>query len=937
MEKQFVVDMDVSVCFEANAPCDFTTTVMKNARLPKPICDLSSNLSFEDISLKELSENLLLDVTQQLPSYAADILLERLGISQWMQDVPCSRQSSQYTPNVKGWKIVCPSNVPIQDLTGSLSCTIPDYCTGIDCCVEIPQIGRTFHVYLLLDACLHRLKIGIENLGLDQAYFNFEFDKINEVKLSQLISLRYSVSDLEEKKKYIVNMEITVCLEPSGACIFTWNILKDVYLPKLGCDWNEDFSDFSPSKVLHDNGQKVLDDVSDLILSQVLEKMGVTDYLLAPQCDVGDYTPNVNGWVNNCPAGIINMTLPNLPTKITCKIDETCTIVDCCISVDFLKRNIHLEVVVDICSRQLSFSVEKLTQDMFIFDYAFDIGGKLRLLDFVSVDYTIDNTKDMNEFRVNLNVTIQLDDQTILYQSVIMKDTPLLRTHCDWNTGFSVKDFSLQSYINQFSLPSKDQLTELMADKLIEELGIGGLLQDTPCQRSSSVYSPSLNGWKNECPLSVNFQDLTIQASCFMPSHCTAVDCCIDVDFLHRSFHTYIDLNTCDNTFKLGIEKLKLDPISLTDYQFGTTEQFNLKGIIRISYKIEDLNIQRKIRVDLNMSICFESNEPCLYEIVLFKDALVPKILCDWEADFSIPDFSLDKYVTDAGELMNSLTEPFIQKLMEDLGISSYQSDKSCNITSDDYTPNYQGWKSECDQALSLPPPPNTAVCVLEDTCTECDQALSLPPLPNTAVCVLDDTCTGVKCCMEVGFLKKSFSAFVEIDTCNHYLKFGIEKLTEHIDLFDYQWVEIDTCNGYLKFGIEKLTEDIDLFDYQWGIQEKKYLMNVIRLEYKIEDISVDQEYEIDMNMSVCFESHKSCFFTMTVFHRYRLPKVFCDWGTGFSIPEFSLLRLLEEQKETLSEQLPSAVRQILLEKLGLSDFLLDFPCIVTSNQFING
>lgn len=53
---------------------------------------------------------------------------------------------------------------------------------------------------------------------------------------------RYSVSDLEEKKKYIVNMEITVCLELSGACIFTWNILKNVYLHKLGCDWNEDFS-----------------------------------------------------------------------------------------------------------------------------------------------------------------------------------------------------------------------------------------------------------------------------------------------------------------------------------------------------------------------------------------------------------------------------------------------------------------------------------------------------------------------------------------------------------------------------------------------------------------------------------------------------------------------------------------------------------------------
>jgi hypothetical protein len=72
-----------------------------------------------------------------------------------------------------------------------------------------------------------------------------------------------------------------------------------------------------------------------------------------------------------------------------------------------------------------------------------------------------------------------------------------------------------------------------------------------------------------ECPLTVPLTDLTIPASCFIPSHCTAIDCCIEVDFLHRSFHTYIDLNTCDNTFTLGIEKLKMDPINLTNYEFG--------------------------------------------------------------------------------------------------------------------------------------------------------------------------------------------------------------------------------------------------------------------------------------------------------------------------------------------------------------------------------
>lgn len=52
--------------------------------------------------------------------------------------------------------------------------------------------------------------------------------------------------------------------------------------------------------------------------------------------------------------------------------------------------------------------------------------------------YTIDNTNDENEFRVNLNVTIQLDDNTVLYKSVLLHDTLILRVPCDWNTGFYI-------------------------------------------------------------------------------------------------------------------------------------------------------------------------------------------------------------------------------------------------------------------------------------------------------------------------------------------------------------------------------------------------------------------------------------------------------------------------------------------------------------------
>ena len=46
MEKEFVVDLDISICFEANGPCVFNSNILKSARLPKPLCNLNSNMSF---------------------------------------------------------------------------------------------------------------------------------------------------------------------------------------------------------------------------------------------------------------------------------------------------------------------------------------------------------------------------------------------------------------------------------------------------------------------------------------------------------------------------------------------------------------------------------------------------------------------------------------------------------------------------------------------------------------------------------------------------------------------------------------------------------------------------------------------------------------------------------------------------------------------------
>lgn len=78
-------------------------------------------------------------------------------------------------------------------------------------------------------------------------------------------------------------------------------------------------------------------------------------------------------FISDCPPAIMNMTLPSLPSGFHCRVNSSCTKVDCCVEVGFLKKNIHLELEVDICSRKISFSIEKLRQEIPIFNYTLGI------------------------------------------------------------------------------------------------------------------------------------------------------------------------------------------------------------------------------------------------------------------------------------------------------------------------------------------------------------------------------------------------------------------------------------------------------------------------------------------------------------------------------------------------------------------------------------
>ena len=72
---------------------------------------------------------------------------------------------------------------------------------------------------------------------------------------------------------------------------------------------------------------------------------------------------------------------------------------------------------------------------------------------------------------------------------------------------------------------------------------------------------------------------LPSEASCYFSSSCDLVKCCFDAELVERSFLVFLQLESCNNRLKFGVEKSEYF-LSLKDYVYGTVEKFDLNGFI---------------------------------------------------------------------------------------------------------------------------------------------------------------------------------------------------------------------------------------------------------------------------------------------------------------------------------------------------------------------
>ncbi|XP_033724553.1 uncharacterized protein LOC117314596 [Pecten maximus] len=881
VERKYKVDVNISICLNADpsVACLYTVEVYRDTLLPKPLCDISGGFSIPDFSLVEWFTNRTIAIGTTLASAVATELMEELGISSFLNTDQCSLSSDTYADAVNGWTSDCPFEMSLPSLgTTDIRCNLPSYCSGVQCCMQVDFISRSFHAFATINTCTHQLEVGIEKFVFNRSLFNYEWGTRENIWLLGVVRVDFTLTE-KTLTSYELNMNISVCFEAADSCLMSERVFINTELPKVFCTWGSGLiiPDFNLEEWVTEQSGVLESVLTSTLADTLLEVLAVKPYLNDPMCSLTDhmYTPAVNGFKDEC-----GVSLPSLPSGVSCHIPTSCSGLDCCLKIPLISKFIHVYAHLDPCSYILRLGIEKLSFNISLIDYDFGQEHTFLLQGVFKIIMVIDDLKADRAYLLNVNVSACFDtvDDSRCLNVPVLVNTKLPKLLCNWNLGFSIPDFDLNTWLTNRGYNPAQDLQDAAFMYLMLELGIYDYLDESPCDASAS-------GWQSTaCGESLSLPTLPGNMACRISDLCTGVDCCTSVPKLTRNFHSHLLLDACALKLSIGIEKLFFN-ISLVDYQFGKSDNFNLFGLVNIDFIIEDVASQNLFVVNLNISVCYdETTVPCAMETVVFEDVQLPKPLCSYSngfldkkiltelyfADFSLSNWMNEKDLALGSDLPSWATDLLLQKM----GIAALTEDTPCTIYSGPYGDLPNGWSSDCSLSLDL------------------------PTLPSYLSCHVPDICTGAVCCARSTVLGRTFRANMILDACNYKVTISVEKLT-----------------------IKKI-----LLDYNFGQWEEMDLGGLIVARYKIDDITAEKKYLMNLQLSLCLESGGDCIWSHNLLQDTKVSKLACHWGDNFPIPGFHINDYLINRG--LAGAVLSSLEGLqLLETLGVLEYMLETPC----------
>ncbi|XP_062582876.1 uncharacterized protein LOC134244633, partial [Saccostrea cucullata] len=899
-EHKYLLSMNISQCYEPDN-CDVHHVLFKNSLIPKAVCDWSRDFQIKGFSLYvwKLEKGVNMSINEIEDPYIPQ-LMEELGIASYSRKPMCTITPDNSSGRIQGWKTGCAMNVSLPTLDPSVNCDLLLTCTGVRCCVHASLLKRNYEISFNIDHCTSSLSIQIEQVFHNQTLDGFLWGNAYEFKLLGVYRIRYIVYDLPEEDVYLLSLDVMDCYEsinPQCSTTATFTVFNKVAIPKAQCSWDRSYriQNFSLQSWLFENK---LENATDLIdneykLAKLLDELALSQYL-ETICRLTSPTSSF-GWTSSCTKSV---SRPSIPEGL-CHLLEDCTSVECCFNVDFLRHNFRVFLTIDPCNANLHIGVEKLKREISLVDYPFGKLEHLWLGGVVRLDFMLEDLYGERLYLVNMNVSFCFESAGECYKSIaVFKETLLPKQICPWN---QTSGFSLSAWRRQHSVPFGIPLNTWTKALLLEHLDIAQYRESNECIRGKGYYTCTNYGGVGTgfnlnasripqlCQLAVDLENnpMTIDSArrvtCYVPSLCTAVDCCVDVPSLDMSFHTYISIDPCQYMLKIGIEKYSFQR-SLDQLRFeyhviivGQEEVFTLSGIVKMVYKIEDLPAEKLYVMSVKLSVCTETSG-CEANHTIFNNMLLPKQPCQWNEGFINLNFSGSAWMTNNG-YTTPLSESQSAELMKEVRAARYLLPDSCNLES-----SVNGWNNYCPKEMSLTNLTGSSIS-----------------------CHIPYLCNEIQCCVRAENIRRSFQVVVSLDPCSQIML----------------------------IKLERLTIKVDLLEFKFGTKHHYNLVGLLRADLKLYDLQYQRKYMIDLEIRVCFESNGTCDFISTALNNTLLPKTKCDWSSG--LEGFSLESWLLTKGESIgSVSLPEHVQYMLLEERGIANMMKDTPCSRTGDTMYN-
>ncbi|XP_052081256.1 uncharacterized protein LOC127719281 [Mytilus californianus] len=625
------------------------------------------------------------------------------------------------------------------------------------------------------------------------------------------------------------------------------------------------------------------------ISTTLLTTLKITDFLKWKPCShsVIPYTLTNGRFNNECGEFTDNVTLPS---SVSCSIgafSSICSNISCCTQLDFVSRGIETKVIVDPCNYELTIHVENMTMTTSLLDYQWGTEKTFSLQGGIRINFTLNDLANENVFMVKFSIHLCLETSNpnnCVVDLPIMDNVKLPKGTCDWKKGFNNDKFILQGWLGE-TYTNKDILDPYVVNELMRDLHLIDYLMEPQCNVSTAPYTPvNAQGWNISpgCTSAPTLPTLTSEVTCNLGDSCTSIKCCVTSVKLGRTFTIDLDLDVCNQTFMVGVDRLTRT-VALASFVFSQEDVFSFDGLINVKYKIDDFQSDNQYMINLDIDICYRANQPsCTVQLQILHDARLTKETCTVDTGFAIPNFSLANWLTSQGisPSISVIPSYIVDLLTEDLGINGYLKAPSCVMAS-------SGWDTSA-----------------------CPETVSLTTLPSYTSCQLPSYCTGVQCCTEIGILGRSWQTFVLVDTCKYRVSIGIEN----------QMV------------------NITLFEFVQGTWATVTLGNVLRLGYMAKEITAENVYQFTVNVSICFESSGDCHYEYTVFDNTKIPIPPCNWtDTDYNVPGFQLSNWLNEFGYPDTVPLSDLAATQLMEHLGLSAYVNPTQCDRSSTLYIPG